>query len=101
MVCVEGGPPVRSHTLTRSGDLGEGNFSDKAKGLFGVAAWGFQGRPEKISKTLILKSMKMYNFRPIFDNFNENFVKMYRIFSENLGKISKYSLIRGSGGGAP
>ena len=48
------------------------NLLDKAKGLLGVAAWGFRGTQE-VSKILIKKSMKNYNFRPIFDNFNENF----------------------------
>ena len=45
-----GGPPDRSHTLTRSGDLGAGNFSDKAKGLLGGGRRvRVSGTPEKIS----------------------------------------------------
>ena len=48
------------------------------------------------------KPVENYNFRPIFHNINENFVKkMPRIFGENLGKTSKYAFIGGSGGGAP
>ena len=45
----------------------------------------------------LLKTNENYDFRPIFQSFNENFVKMPRIYGENLGKIYKYSVIGGSG----
>ena len=47
----------------------------------------------EIFKIFLIKPMKNYNFRPIFQNFNENFAnlkknyKISRIFRENLGKI--------------
>ena len=40
----------------------------------------------EISKIFIRKSMKNYNFRPIFLNFNENFVKDFSNFSRRFGK---------------
>ena len=74
----------------------------RPKACPGVAEWGVPGgwaprTQEKFSEIFINKPIENYHFRPIFQNFNENFVKMSRIFGENLGKISKYSFIRGSG----
>ena len=51
--------------------------------------------------------MKNYNFSAIFQNFNENFsiftkfLKISRIFRENLRTNQNYAVVRGSGGGAP
>ena len=73
-----------------------GDFLDQAKGLSGVAEWGggFRwaeppGRRRNFQKMFIKKPMENYHFMQIY----ENFVKMSRIFGENLGKISKYSFI--------
>ena len=44
--------------------------------------------------------MKNYNFRPIFHNFNENFVNHILHFWRKFGKILEvYAFIRGSEGG--
>ena len=68
------------------------NHPTSLKACWVVAAWGFRGPPQN-SKMLIEKSMKTSNFRPIFDNFNENFaifsnfLKNSRIFLRNFGEI--------------
>ena len=48
--------------------------------------------------------MKNYNFRAIFQNFNEKFCDFYkisRIFRENLLTNQNYAAVGGSGGLSP
>ena len=51
--------------------------------------------------------MKNYNFKAIFQNFNENFaiftkfLKIYRIFRENLRENQNYAVVGGSGAEPP
>ena len=53
---------------------GGGIFLDKAKGLYGVAAWGVPGAEPPGRRKIFKKiPMKNYSFRAIFQNFNENF----------------------------
>ena len=54
-VCVWGGPLDRSNMLTRSGDLGGWNFSDKAKGLLGGHRVGVSGDAGEDFKSVNLK----------------------------------------------
>ena len=45
--------------------------------------------------------MKNYNFRPIFQNFNEDFVKDASNFWRNFGKNLEVCIYRGFVDGAP
>ena len=96
-------PPggCHGHTLTRSG---WGVFWTRPKACRGVAEWGVPGgwaprTPEKFSKIFIKKPMENYHFRPIFQNFNENFVK--NVSWRKFGKIFEVFIYTGFGGRSP
>ena len=79
--------------VTRSGGRGGGIFWTRPKACKGVAAWEVPGgsaprTPEKFSKFFSKNRMKNYNFRAIFQNFNENFAIFTNIF-KNFSNFSR------------
>ena len=79
---------------------GGGDFLDKAKGLYGGRRVGGSGggaprSPDKFSKIFIQKPMKNYNFRTIFQNFNEKFVKKCLEFLAKIWENLEVCIYRG------
>ena len=56
--------------------------------VVGGSGGGALRTPEKISKIFIQKPMKNYNFRAIFQNFNENFA-IFTKFVKNFEFFAK------------